>query len=98
MKKTKKYMGDEDFNELLESLNQVLQYEQGERDGFRVTVLEAPANAKKKTVAPKKSLKQTIADDLEGLSKAKLKQVADYVAFLKYRERAGTDLAERRAA
>jgi hypothetical protein len=32
-------MKDEDFNLLLESLNQALQYERGERNDLRVTVL-----------------------------------------------------------
>ena len=98
MKKSNKYMSDEDFTLLLESLNQALQYERGERNDLRVTVLAAPPNAKAKAALPKKSLKQTIADELENLSTTELTQMADYVAFLKFRDRVKTESAKRRAA
>ena len=69
MKKSNKYMSDEDFTLLLESLNQALQYERGERNDLRVTVLASPPNAKAKAARPKKPLKRTIAAELEDLSK-----------------------------
>lgn len=98
MKKSKKYMSDEDFSLLVESFNQAIEYERGERDDLRVTVLAAPPSAKAKATLPKKSLKQIIADELENLSTAELTQMADYMAFLKFRDRVKTESAKRRAA
>ena len=100
MKKRAKYISDEEFSELKESLGQALQHARGERDDLRVTVLAVPPNARAeaKAASPKKSLKQTITNELESLSNAELKQVAEYVAFLKFRERTKMEPMERRAA
>ena len=98
MKKSEKYMSNEDFNLLLESLNQALQYERGERNDLRVTVVVPPQRTEAKAAPTKKSLKQVIAGELESLNKADLKQVADYVAFLKFQGRSKFAPAEEHAA
>ncbi|MGH9801670.1 MAG: hypothetical protein ACRD82_15000 [Blastocatellia bacterium] len=80
----------------MESLNQALQYERGERDDLRVTVLAAQPKLKAKTALPKEKLKQGITNELEDLSKADLVQVANYVASLKVQHHAGTESPEKR--
>lgn len=42
MQKARRYMSDETFAELEESLEQAVAYTRGEREGFRVTRLPAP--------------------------------------------------------
>jgi putative transcriptional regulator len=46
--KKKKYMSDEDFDELRVSLEQALQHARGERRDLRTTVLPAPPKPMKK--------------------------------------------------
>ncbi len=96
MKKSEKYMSDEDFAELMESLNQALQYERGQRDDLRVTVLAAPSGKKAKTVKSTTSLKQQLAREIASLTEADLERVADYVDLLKFREQAQVKTVERR--
>jgi putative transcriptional regulator len=49
--KTQKYMSDENFAELEESLNQALEYEKGARKGYRVTRRELPPVPKQRSKA-----------------------------------------------
>lgn len=83
-------MSDENFAELMESLNQALQYERGERDDLRVTVLAVPARSESRVVKSNLLLKQKLAYEVADLSEASLKQVTDFAAFLKSRDQADT--------
>jgi len=87
MKKSKKYMSEENFNLLVESLNQAIEYEHGERNDLRVTVVSALPRADSSSEAPEPTIREVINQELDGLSEANLKQVADYVAFLRFKER-----------
>jgi DNA-binding MurR/RpiR family transcriptional regulator len=93
MKKTAKYMSDEDFSELQESLTQALQHARGERNDLRVTVLPKPQHAPQAT-ASLSAIKEAITQELEGLSDASLRQLIHYVAFLKFQEHFKTGAAE----
>lgn len=95
-KKTKQYMSEENFNLLMESLNQALEYERGERNDLRVTVLPAPQRTQQ--TAAKGSFKEAIIQELDGLSEASLRQVVYYVAFLKFQERFQVAATKDRAA
>jgi hypothetical protein len=97
MKKSRQYMSDEKFNLLVESLNQAIEYERGERDDLRVTVLAAPPQKQAKTMKSKTSLRQKLRLEIESLSDADLKQVADYVAFLKFQEQSKVETVKSRA-
>jgi len=81
MKKRAKYMSDETFAELKESLEQVLQYTRGERDDLRVTIVPAPPGASVSSV------RLAVARELASLSDGGVQQVADFIAFLKFKER-----------
>jgi putative transcriptional regulator len=48
MKKQKKYMSDERFAELMESLQQAVEHARGERNDLRTTVWPAPPKPMKK--------------------------------------------------
>lgn len=100
MKKSRKYMSDESFNRLVESFNQAIEYERGDRDDCRVTVVaepaDKPANKKIRTVKSTTSLKQKLAREIDSLTEADLERVADYVDLLKFREQSQAKTAERR--
>lgn len=81
-------MSDGDFTELMESLNQTLEYEHGERDDLRVTVLSVPSAKKARPVKSTALLKQKLLREIASLTEADLERVADYVDLLKYREQA----------
>lgn len=89
MKKSKKYMSDDSFNRLVESLNQAIEYERGERDDCRVTVVAAPGGKKAKTISSKKNLK-TLTSKMKDLSDASLSKIDDFVEFLRFQERSQT--------
>lgn len=86
MKKSKKYMSDESFDRLVESLSQAIEYERGERDDLRVTEIASPSRAKSKTASSKKNLK-ALTREIEGLSETSLTKVVEFVEFLKFQER-----------
>lgn len=92
-------MSDESFTELMESLNQALQYERGERDDLRVTVLAVPAaRSESRVVKSNLLLKQKLAYEVADMSETAIKEVTDFAAFLKSREQAGTKKAEKLTA
>ncbi len=92
MKKSKKYMPEESFNLLVEALNQAIEYERGERDDLRVTVLAAPTQPRAKPAVVGLSTRDLIVSEIETLNEAELRQVADYVAFLRFQGRRQTTL------
>jgi uncharacterized pyridoxal phosphate-containing UPF0001 family protein len=81
MKKRTKYMSDETFSELKESLEQALQHARGERDDLRVTIVPASPGV---SVS---SIRLAVARELSSLSEVGVQQVADFIAFLKFKER-----------
>lgn len=85
--KSKKYMSEENFNLLVESLNQAIEYERGERNELRVTVLPAPLQAGAESAETETSIRELVVNEVESLSEAELRQVADYVAFLRFQGR-----------
>lgn len=71
MKKRGRYMSDETFSELVESLEQAIQHERGERNDLRVTILPAPPRpGSKPASAP-------IEDDSEEKLKTPYAEFAD---------------------
>jgi antitoxin component of MazEF toxin-antitoxin module len=89
-KKSKKYMSEENFNLLVESLNQAIEYERGERNDLRVTVMPVPPLANSEAAEAAISIRDAVTQEIAGLSEAKLRQVADYIAFLNFKERRNT--------
>lgn len=87
MKKSKKYMSEENFNLLVESLNQAIEYERGERSDLRVTIVPAPQRMKSEPSEAVMSVRDTVAQEIMGLSEAKLRQVSNFIAFLNFQER-----------
>jgi len=86
MKKSKKYMSEESFSLLMESLNQVLEYERGERDDLRVTIVSAPPRVSGEPPTALSSIRFAVARELSSLSDGGVQQVADFIAFLKFKE------------
>lgn len=91
MKKSKKYMSDENFNRLVEAMNQAIEYERGERDDLRVTVLAKPNSPESRVVRSKLLLKQKLALEVADLSETNLKQITDFAAFLKSQEQSNVE-------
>lgn len=87
MKKRTEYMSDETFSELKESFEQVLQHVRGERNDLRKTVVPVPPRADAESATAGSSIKMLIVRELEGFNEARLRKVAEFIAFLKFQER-----------
>ncbi|MGH9840823.1 MAG: hypothetical protein ACREEM_18765 [Blastocatellia bacterium] len=89
-KKSKKYMSEENFNLLVESLNQAIEYERGERDDLRVTIVSVPPRTSAESATASYSIRFAVARELSNLSDGGMQQVADFIAFLKFKELHGS--------